>query len=234
VEKPLVTGIKSMSELCQYAEDNKILIYTSFQRRFNVYFNKISNIIKKKYIGDIIYCNLNNIHSKSEEYYIKKGKGKYDGGGVLINQAIHSIDMLLVLFENIEVNSAYLKCMTHDINCEDWAKVDMNSKETNISFWATTSAYREQGYELAIWGTNGHIKFSNNHFEYEYKKNNIIYSEEKEYFFSNIDLLTSEYGDIYEEITNDGFISEKLCKYETGLESIKIIEKVYNMVIKNE
>lgn len=228
LEKPLAINVPAGKEICDMAVKNNIKLYTSYQRRFNRYFQTMKNMLEKKLLGDIMYCSCRSIHYRSNEYYYRKEGGDLDGGGVLINQAIHLVDMLCYLFGDLAVVRKKLKCIKHNINYEDWAKVELLYDEIDIMFWATTCAEKEHGYELNLWGTNGFAKLTNCIFEYGYWDENHNYIKNKqEYFLSNVDLLEKEYEDIYKEMINKEFISSQLCHYDAGVASLSIIKEIY-------
>lgn len=228
VEKPFVLNYTDGMHICEMARKFDVKIFTSFQRRFNKYFRVIKKMVCDGSFGDIIFCECNNIHYRTDEYYAQKKSGQYDGGGVIINQAVHSLDMLCALFGEVEVIEKDLKCIGHNFAFEDWAKIEMMSGKTWIHFFATTCADKEHGYEVNIWGTKGYARLRNNYIEYGYQdKHGEYISECLEYYFSNEMLLRDEYEEIYKELVLAEYISSDLCRYESGLLSIVLTEKIY-------
>ena len=97
LEKPMCMTRTEISELIEAEKNSRASVTVCFQTRYNK-----ANIIAKKIADEdgivSAYCSL--FWQRSNEYYTKSGwRGFYatEGGGVMINQAIHSIDHLISL-----------------------------------------------------------------------------------------------------------------------------------------
>src|SRR5205814_1999671 len=97
---------------------------------------------------------------RAQSYYDQaawRGTWELDGGGALVNQGVHAVDLLLWLFgEPVEV-SAYTGKLAHDrIEVEDVAAAVIRfSSGALATLHATTAGHPGLGVRLAVHGTRG-------------------------------------------------------------------------------
>ena len=98
LEKPFVLNIKHAYKLINKSKLYKLKCWTVFQNRYNKAVIKIQKDIKKSKSVFLVDASL--YWSRSIKYYKSstwRGKYKTDGG-VLVNQAIHMLDIIFLLF----------------------------------------------------------------------------------------------------------------------------------------
>jgi UDP-N-acetyl-2-amino-2-deoxyglucuronate dehydrogenase len=96
VQKPIATNLETARQMIETARKGGIVLGVVSQHRFDD-----SSIFVKKAIGDgrlgkLLQCDAYVKWHRTAEYYSRpiKGSWKTEGGGALINQAIHQIDIL--------------------------------------------------------------------------------------------------------------------------------------------
>ena len=97
-----------------------------FQHRFEARNIRMKKLISEGAFGRILMVGLYFRCLRANDYYLKdewRGTQEGEGGGVLINQAIHYLDQLRFLFGNVTSVSARTANMTHQgvIDVEDTA-----------------------------------------------------------------------------------------------------------------
>lgn len=95
VEKPMAIKLKDADAMIQSARDNRVKLGVIFQTRFSAGFAQIKKMIDNQELGKILGARSYLSWSRSDDYYQQsdwKGTWDKEGGGVLIDQAIHSID----------------------------------------------------------------------------------------------------------------------------------------------
>lgn len=97
LEKPMCINREEIAALFEAEKKSKASVTVSFQTRYNK-----ANVIAKKIADEdgIISAYCSNFWQRTNEYYTESGwRGAYatEGGGVMINQAIHNIDHLIGL-----------------------------------------------------------------------------------------------------------------------------------------
>ena len=121
-EKPLSVGMEAAKRMVEAAEAAGVVLGTVFQRRFWPAAQKLRTAVEDGRIGDPLLGNCSIMLHRGPEYYAAdpwRGTWDSDGGGVLMTQGIHYVDLLqwymgdavevfaqagtLVLQEHIEV-----------------------------------------------------------------------------------------------------------------------------------
>ena len=97
LEKPMCISREEISALIEAEKKSRASVTVSFQTRYST-----ANVIAKKIAEEdgIVSAYVSLFWQRTNEYYTKSGwRGAYatEGGGVMINQAIHSIDHLISL-----------------------------------------------------------------------------------------------------------------------------------------
>lgn len=97
VEKPVAISISQAQEMAQESKKHGRYIGVCFQNRFNLEAQKAKEIIDSGKIGAVKGIKGVVTWFRTKEYYAQSGwRGRFatEGGGVLINQAIHTLDLM--------------------------------------------------------------------------------------------------------------------------------------------
>lgn len=96
-EKPMAIHSADARKMIEAAKENGVLLGVSFQNRYNSSSIYIKELLKSGRMGKIIGARAFVTWDRSEKYYALadwRGKIATEGGGVLINQAIHTLDLM--------------------------------------------------------------------------------------------------------------------------------------------
>ncbi|MCD5390561.1 Gfo/Idh/MocA family oxidoreductase [candidate division NPL-UPA2 bacterium] len=96
-EKPMAITLKKADAMIKACHDNKVKLAVIFQRRVTEPFKTIKKALDKGSLGKLILGDCYMKYYRSQAYYDSagwRGTWKYDGGGALMNQGIHIIDLL--------------------------------------------------------------------------------------------------------------------------------------------
>ncbi|AIQ52661.1 Gfo/Idh/MocA family protein [Paenibacillus sp. FSL R7-0331] len=96
-EKPLAVDVAAARRITEAADRSKGQLGVVFQNRYNEPSQKIRQIIVSGELGPLLCMKAVVTWHRSEQYYTESGwRGKWatEGGGVLINQTIHTLDLL--------------------------------------------------------------------------------------------------------------------------------------------
>lgn len=130
LEKPLAHTLEEGLSIVQLEERfPNVKICVSLQNRLNTTFNVLKNEVASGRYGKIVGIKGIVTWFRPKSYYYTKawrGQKEYAGGGVLINQAIHTLDLIQLLGGEIESIRGKLSNL-HDYNLkvEDTAVVNM-------------------------------------------------------------------------------------------------------------
>jgi predicted dehydrogenase len=122
VQKPIATGLATALQMIEIARRGGILLGVVSQHRFDDASLFLSKAIAGGRLGKLLQCDCYVKWYRSPEYYARpvKGSWKTEGGGALINQAIHQIDLLRWLAGPVaEVSGQWQLGALHKIESED-------------------------------------------------------------------------------------------------------------------
>jgi len=104
VEKPMATNLETARRMIETARARGILLGVVSQHRFDDASLFLSRAIPAGRLGKLIECDCYVKWNRSAEYYARpvKGSWKTEGGGALIGQAIHQVDLLRWLAGPVE------------------------------------------------------------------------------------------------------------------------------------
>ena len=174
IEKPFVLKIKDGKKLIRLAGKNKKKCWTSLQNRCNSATQELKKILKKNQLGPISLISCSMFWSRSKKYYSNGWRGKYNSdGGVLANQAIHLLDILVFLFGEIKYFNAVGGFNKKKLEAEDLIMINMKHKKNYFStFTATTRSDTDYMSAIDVIAKKGRVRvtgLSLNLFE-EYKR----------------------------------------------------------------
>ncbi len=120
IEKPVAFRKKDILDLSDYAEANGLTACAVFQKRYN----EILTVVKEKLhnrLGEVLFSHSYIYMPRSKNYYKRPEKSTHDyaGGGVMIYQAIHDIDLLISLFGDVDDILSVKSNLYHRIDVED-------------------------------------------------------------------------------------------------------------------
>ena len=121
-EKPIEITTEKVDEIIKSCEENNVLLVPVFQIRYTPHVQTVLKAMKAGRFGKMLLASAKMRWFRSEEYYKSsnwRGTWNMDGGGVLMNQAIHMIDLLLYINGDVESVFAYSGTLIHDIEVED-------------------------------------------------------------------------------------------------------------------
>lgn len=124
VEKPMCLSLEEANKVVEKAEQTGLVVCVISQSRFSDAAREIKRVIDAGAFGKMVSASLMMRYYRSQEYYDQAGwRGTIDGdgGGVLMNQGIHGIDLLCYLMGRPVNASGYVGTLLRDIEVEDTA-----------------------------------------------------------------------------------------------------------------
>ena len=150
-EKPLAHTSKSAKAMCKCAEESGKLLVTAYKFRFfpNVLWAK--NLIDSGMVGSVVFAR--NIFASqidmSERWFSKK---EISGGGVMLDNGVHSIDLLRFLFGEVQGIFAVTKNAGKPLEVEDSCRLMLNM---STGMWASVDLSWVAGQSRNILEVNG-------------------------------------------------------------------------------
>ncbi|MEO3997031.1 Gfo/Idh/MocA family oxidoreductase [Mesorhizobium sp. CAU 1732] len=145
LEKPVERTLAAASALVDIARDAGVVMGVVFQHRFRDVSIKLAELVGSGTFGALGFAQVNVPWWRPQSYYDEPGRGTYerDGGGVLINQAIHTLDLLLTYTGPVaEVTAMTATTRLHRMEAEDFATAGVTFGAGAVgAIVATTASY---------------------------------------------------------------------------------------------
>lgn len=95
-EKPLAIHYEDALKMCDCARQNNVYLAACFQNRYNMSSQYLRELVESKKYGNIVAVKADVTWDRDEKYYSDDWHGTLDkeGGGVIINQCIHTLDLI--------------------------------------------------------------------------------------------------------------------------------------------
>lgn len=160
VEKPLEITNERCDQIIEACEKADVRLTVTFQSRFHESSKLMKQAIDSGRFGKVTMGDAYVKWFRSQEYYDSgawRGTWALDGGGALMNQAIHSVDLLVWLMGPVAEISAMTATLTHQrIEVEDVAVATLKFASGALGvIEATTTAYPGALKRIEISGSNG-------------------------------------------------------------------------------
>jgi predicted dehydrogenase len=161
VEKPLDVTTERADVLIQAAADADVRLGVLFQDRLEPGFVRLKGALGEGALGRPILASARVKWHRPPEYYTDsrwRGTLALDGGAALINQGIHTVDLLLWLLGDVRRVQAATRTAVHDIEGEDVALALLEFESGAVAtLEATTCAWPGYARRLEITGTEGTV-----------------------------------------------------------------------------
>ncbi|HWC59559.1 MAG TPA: Gfo/Idh/MocA family oxidoreductase [Verrucomicrobiae bacterium] len=160
VEKPLASSLTDCDAMLAAARANNTIIGTVCQRRFYPPAQRIRRAIDDGKIGKPVLGTATMFGWRDENYYKSdpwRGSWKLEGGGVLVNQAPHQLDMLIWFMGEIEEVFGYWTNVNHPyIEVEDTAIAVVRFKNGGLgNILVSNSQNPAINCRVSVHGANG-------------------------------------------------------------------------------
>ena len=122
VQKPIATTVETARQMIETARKGGILLGVVSQHRFDDASIFLAKAMAAGRLGKLLQCDCYVKWYRSPQYYSRpiKGSWKTEGGGALVNQAIHQVDLLRWLAGPVkEVFGVWQLGALHRIESED-------------------------------------------------------------------------------------------------------------------
>ncbi|MEO1142376.1 MAG: Gfo/Idh/MocA family oxidoreductase, partial [Pseudomonadota bacterium] len=145
-------------EIVQICEDNEVQLGVVFQHRMRASSQKLRELIDDGALGELAIAEVHVPWWREQSYYDEPGRGTYDrdGGGVLISQAIHSLDLLLSLTGPVsEVQAMAHSTSLHKMEAEDYVTAGMKfANGATGTLVASTASFPGKAESITLHFTN--------------------------------------------------------------------------------
>ena len=132
------------------------------QNRFNVDMYPIRDAIQSGRLGKLILGTFGVKWYRDQAYYDNggwRGTWEMDGGGSLMNQSVHTVDLMQWLMGEVASVTSHMGIYNHEIKTEDTTASLITFKSgAAATFVSTTCAYPGISTEIMLYGTGGSVE----------------------------------------------------------------------------
>ncbi len=162
VEKPMALTMADAQAMITHCEQASVKLGIVLQRRAESLFQQISQAIQAGDLGELNLGALTIPYHRPQAYYEQaawRGTWSLDGGGVLMNQGIHLVDLLVWFMGDPLQVQAEAATLQRDIEVEDTLVALLHfANGAKATITATTTAAPGFPHRLEIYGTKGGIQ----------------------------------------------------------------------------
>ena len=158
-EKPLERTTKAAEYIVKVCAALGVSLGVVFQHRFRAASEALAKLVAEGDLGAIRVVRAEVPWWRDQSYYDDPGRGTYarDGGGVLISQAIHTLDLMLSLTgPAISVQAMCATTPFHNMEAEDFAAGVLEFESGAVgSIFASTASFPGDGESIMFDCDNG-------------------------------------------------------------------------------
>jgi UDP-N-acetyl-2-amino-2-deoxyglucuronate dehydrogenase len=159
LEKPLEITTARAEEMVSACRRAGIKLGVVLQHRHKPAAERLASVLRAGELGPLVGASAIIRLWRPQSYYDDPGRGtrSRDGGGVLLTQAIHTLDLLLSIAGDAAEVSAYAATTPiHRMECEDLVCASVRWKSGALGvIEATTAAYPGVAERIELSGTRG-------------------------------------------------------------------------------
>jgi predicted dehydrogenase len=159
-EKPIAVTVADADKMIKAAKKNRKVFAVMYQRRTEPFVKKIKEIIKSGAIGEINRTLCIDPWYRAQSYYDSgtwRATWRGEGGGVLINQAPHTIDLFTQVAGLPVKVEARTRARMHKIEVEDEVSASLEYKNGAWGYYYTSTCEPGSTFRMEIAGDKGKI-----------------------------------------------------------------------------
>lgn len=160
-EKPLEVTIERANSMISACRNANVKLGCIFQNRFSPDFVALKEAVDKGHLGKLLMGNASINWYRDADYYANspwRGTMEGDGGAALINQGIHTIDLLQYLMGDVNSVFGKIKTNVHNIEGEDTATALLTFADGAMgTVTGGTSLYPGYPERLEVFGEKGSV-----------------------------------------------------------------------------
>jgi predicted dehydrogenase len=170
VEKPMAIRLDDADAMIEAAIEAQGLLAVNFQQRFRPEVRAAKRLSEAGELGDIQRVSMTHYWTRPAAYYETapwRAVPAIEGGGLLMNQASHDLDLLCYLFGMPERVVAWTDTILHDVEVEDTVQAMLRWSGGVFGAFYTSTAGAGDEPSIVIYGTAGRLRIFEGRLEFE-------------------------------------------------------------------
>jgi predicted dehydrogenase len=161
IEKPIALSVAEADEVVSEARARGLVAAMVSQRRFEPAVRALRSAVDEGLLGPVALIVGEGLYFRPQSYYDSgawRGTNDLDGG-VLMNQAIHTVDLIRWIGGPPVSVTGQVTTLGHLMEAEDTATLSIRFASGALgTLFATTCVSPEQPVELRVYGDRGHVR----------------------------------------------------------------------------
>lgn len=161
VEKPIDITVEAAMKIEEARKRTGKIAGVVHQNRNNANMKPIKEAIDSGKIGKLLFGEFCVKWWRTQEYYDNGGwRGTWDkdGGGSLMNQAVHTVDLMQWLMGDVESITSQMDKYNHVIETEDFTSSIIKFKSGARAIFISTTCSYQPSTGIMLYGSNGAIE----------------------------------------------------------------------------
>lgn len=162
VEKPIDITVEAAAKIEEARVRTGLKAGVIHQNRFNACMEPLREALDAGRLGRLILGTFAVKWFRDQNYYDAggwRGTWEMDGGGSLMNQAVHTVDIMQWLMGEVDTVTSYAGIHNHNIDTEDLTASIIKFKSGAVAtFVSTTCAYPGISTDIQLYGTGGSVE----------------------------------------------------------------------------
>jgi predicted dehydrogenase len=161
VEKPMAIHVAEADAMIEAAAQAERLLAVNFQQRCRPEVQAARRLIQQGHLGEVQHADMAVMWTRTAAYYkLNAWRGTWagEGGGVLMNQAPHDLDLLCYLMGRPVRVVAWTRTLLHQIETEDTVQAMLEWPNGALGSLHASTAQAGPPIRIEIVGTGGTLR----------------------------------------------------------------------------
>ena len=162
LEKPMALTLADADATITACREAGVVLQIAQQRRTDPLFRAIHDAVEAGAFGRMVLGTISAPYNRTESYYESadwRGTWALDGGGALMNQSIHLVDLLVWYMGDVEEVRAHADTLVRPIEVEDTVAATLRFANGALgSIVATTATAPGYPHRVEIYGDRGGVQ----------------------------------------------------------------------------
>ncbi len=161
IEKPIDITVAAAMKIEEARKRCGVTVGVVHQNRYNVPMGPMKEAVDSGRLGKLFLGMFAVKWYREQSYFENSWHGTWDmdGGGSLMNQSVHTVDLMQWLMGDAEEISTVMNICNHDIETEDLTVSTVKFKSGAVaSLITTTCAYPGISTDIQLYGTKGTVE----------------------------------------------------------------------------
>jgi UDP-N-acetyl-2-amino-2-deoxyglucuronate dehydrogenase len=177
IAKPMATNVEAAKEMIEICRENDVLLSVIFPRRSEKIIKKVKGMLDRGELGTIFLVNAA-MRWQIDNDYFKKSRWRaglsLSGGGVMIDQAIHMVDLLQWLVGEVDTVTAKSNRSIPDVEVETNCVSTLHFKNGAIGVLSASVGVKKKIPDMIeLHGTRGSLVIHGSRIKHFYKKSRL-------------------------------------------------------------